>query len=356
MTSQKQIADPTTDQDQALARSLRTAMRFVIGLMLLLAGVWVSSGVVSVPADRQAVVIGFGDAQVKAKQGGGLVWWWPSPIGEVRLIPAASRKFSLEVNDLQPGGVSFDPRVLGYVITGDHAALHVGATVFWRVRDPISYAFLADPQDTRRTREIDSIPKIEQAIRRAFQRAVIHVAAHADINTIRVSGKDAIRRELIVNMNDMLNSRGSMPYAVTVENVEFNIALPRWASDAFSRAQRAQSEADQLIAEAESARANTLAAAEEEAAQIIGSARAVADEMLSQAFVRTKPIAALLASPAQDSAVVRYRLWRDAVDQLLLQANTVTLVPDHDALRVLLPTAGPVGSDAGAPAAPQPQD
>ncbi|MEM9060705.1 MAG: SPFH domain-containing protein [Pseudomonadota bacterium] len=139
--------------------------------MVALAAMWVASGMVSVPADRQAVVIAFGDAEVKAREGGGLVWWWPSPIGEVRLIPAATRKFSLEVKSLEANGVSFDPRVLGYVLTGDQSAIHVGATIFWRVRDPVSYAFLADPEQSRRTREIDAFPKIEQAIRQAFQRA-----------------------------------------------------------------------------------------------------------------------------------------------------------------------------------------
>ncbi|MEM7168605.1 MAG: SPFH domain-containing protein [Pseudomonadota bacterium] len=344
MSEQKQ----SNDQDRALARSMRTAMRFVIALMVILAGVWVASGVVSVPADRQAVVIAFGDAEVKAKQGGGLVWWWPSPIGEVRLIPAASRKFALEAKSLEPkpNGVSLDPRLMGYVITGDHAALHIGATVFWRVRDPVAYAFLADPEQTRRTREIDSFPKIEQAIRRAFQRAVIHVAAHQDINTIRVTGKDYIRRELIAKMNDMLNSQGTMPFEVAIENVEFNTSLPLWARDAFARAQRAQSEADQLIAEAESQRANSLAAAEEEAAQITDSAKAAANEMVSQAIVRTKPIAALAKSGNADRRVVLYRLWRDGIDRLFQQTNTVMIVPAHDNLRVLLPTEAPMVKDS----------
>ncbi|MEM6974321.1 MAG: SPFH domain-containing protein [Pseudomonadota bacterium] len=329
------------EQDQALARSLRTAMRFVLALMVALAGIWLASGMVSVPADRQAVVIAFGDAKVRAQQGGGLVWWWPSPIGEVRLIPAASRKFSLDVKGLEPKGVSFDPRVLGYVITGDHGAIHIGATVFWRVRDPVAYAFLADAETSRRTREIDAIPKVEQAIRRAFQRAVIHTSARVDLNTIRVTGKEQIRRDLIANMNTLLDSRGTMPFAVTVENIEFNSALLTWTQDAFDRAQRAQSEADQMIAEAESARANALALAEESAAQIIGSARAGANEMVSMARVRTKPITALATADPVDRSVVLYRLWRDSIDRLFQQAHTTMIVPDHENLRVLLPTAAP---------------
>ncbi|MEM7061217.1 MAG: SPFH domain-containing protein [Pseudomonadota bacterium] len=341
MTEPTNDQQQTRDQDQALARSLRTALRFVIALMVILASVWVASGMVSVPADRQAVVIAFGDAQVKARQGGGLVWWWPSPIGEIRLIPSASRKFSLEVKSLEANGVSFDPRVLGYVLTGDHGAIHIGATVFWRVRDPIAYAFLADPEESRRTRAIDSFPKIEQAIRRAFQRAVIHTSARVDLNTIRVTGKDQIRRDLIANMNDLLNSRGTMPFAVKIENVEFNTALLMWTQDAFDRAQRAQSEADQLIAEAESQRANALAGAQESASQIIGSAKAAANEMISLARVRTKPIAALAKSDSADRRIVLYRLWRDSIDRLFQQAHTTMIVPDHENLRVLLPTAAP---------------
>ncbi|MEM1277316.1 MAG: SPFH domain-containing protein [Pseudomonadota bacterium] len=341
MTDRINDQQQSGQQDQALTRSLRTAMRFVSALMVALAGVWLASGMVSVPADRQAVVIAFGEAQVKARQGGGLVWWWPSPIGEVRLIPAASRKFALEVKSLEPNGVSFDPRVLGYALTGDQGAIHIGGTVFWRVRDPVAYAFLADPERSRRTREIDAFPKIEQAIRRAFQRAVIHTSARADMNTIRVTGKDQVRRELISNMNDLLNSRGTMPFAVTVENIEFNTDLLLWTQDAFDRAQRAQSEADQLIAEAESARANTLASAEENAAQIIGSARAAANEMISLARVRTKPISALAQSDRADRDVLLYRLWRDSIDRLFQQAHTTMVVPDHENLRVLLPTAAP---------------
>ncbi|MEM6660574.1 MAG: SPFH domain-containing protein [Pseudomonadota bacterium] len=352
MTDRSNDQQQSRDHDQALARSLRTALRFVIVLMVILSAVWLGSGMVSVPADRQAVVIAFGDAQVKAKRGGGLVWWWPSPIGEVRLIPSASRKFSLEANALEPGGVSFDPRVLGYALTGDQGAIHIGGTVFWRVRDPVAYAFLADPEVSRRTREIDTFPKVEQAIRRAFQRAVIHTSAKVDLNTIRVTGKDQIRRDLISNMNDLLNSRGTMPFAVTVENIEFNSALLRWTQDAFDRAQRAQSEADQLIADAESARANTLAEAQEAAAQITGSARAAATEMVSMARVRTKPISALAQAERADRQLVLYRIWRDSIDRLFNQAHTTMIVPDDENLRVLLPTAPPSVAPAPASTAP----
>ncbi|MEM1313433.1 MAG: SPFH domain-containing protein [Pseudomonadota bacterium] len=341
MNGRSDAPERARDQDQALARSLRSALRFVIGLMIALAGVWASSGLVSVPADGQAVVIAFGEARVKARDGGGLVWWWPSPIGEVRLIPSATRKFALEIDSLQPQGVSFDPRVLGYVLTGDHAAVHMGATVFWRVRDPIAYAFLADPAASRRTREIDAFPKIEQAVRRAFQRAAIHVSAREDLMAIRVTGKDRIRRDLISDMNARLDGSGSMPFAVTVENVEFSTALPAWTQDAFDRAQRAQSEADQFIAEAESERANTLAGAQEDAARIIGSARAAANEMVSLARVRTKPIEALAKTDPADRRVVLYRLWRDGTDRLFQQAHATMVVPDHENLRVLLPTAAP---------------
>ncbi|MEM7407418.1 MAG: SPFH domain-containing protein [Pseudomonadota bacterium] len=336
-------------QDQALARSLRTALRFVIVLMVALLAVWVGSGVVSVPADRQAVVIAFGDAQVKASEGGGLVWWWPSPIGEVRLIPAASRKFSLDIKDLEAEGLDFDPRDDGgYVLTGDHGAIHMGATVFWRVRDPIAYAFLADPEQTRRTREIDTFPKIEQAIRRAFQRAAIHTCAQEDLNTIRITGKDRIRRQMVGNMNALLSSSGTMPFAVAIDNVEFSTSLSVWAQEAFDSAQQAQSEADQLIAEAESQRAVTLAVAQENAAQIVGSAKAVANELTSLAIVRTRPIAALAKADSADRRIVLYRLWRDTVDRLFQQAHTTMIVPDHKNLRVLLPTASPVVADGPA--------
>lgn len=352
MSSRTNGQQPSCDQDQALARSLRTALRFVIGLMIALAGVWLASGMVSVPADRQAVVIAFGDAQVKAQRGGGLVWWWPSPIGEVRLIPSASRKFSLEVKALELGGFSHDPRVLGYALTGDQGAIHIGGTVFWRVRDPIAYAFLADPEQSRRTREIDAFPKVEQALRRAFQRAVVHTSAKVDLNTIRVTGKDLTRRDLITNMNELLSTRGTMPFAVTVENIEFNSALLLWTQDAFDRAQRAQSEADQLIADAESERANTLAAAKERAAHTIGSAEAEAIEAVSLATIRTKPIAALTQSRRGDRSLILFRTWRDSIDRLFKQAHTTMIVPEHDNLRVLLPTAPPTTLDAPTTARP----
>ncbi|MEM9784797.1 MAG: SPFH domain-containing protein, partial [Pseudomonadota bacterium] len=259
----------------------------------------------------------------------------------------ANRKFALEIDDLQPRGVSYDPRVLGYVLTGDHGAVHFGATVYWRVRDAVAYAFLADPQTSRRTREIDAFPKVEQAVRRAFQRAAIHVSARKDLMAIRVTGKDQIRRDLISAMNAMLGTGGSMPFAVTVENVEFSTDMLAWTQQAFDRAQRAQSEADQLIAEAESERAATIAQAREDAARIVGSAEATANEMISLARVRTKPIEALAKTDPADRRVVLYRLWRDGTDRLFQQAHATMVVPDHENLRVLLPTAPPnTGEDA----------
>ena len=179
-------------------------------------------------------------------------------------------------------------------------------------------------------------------MRRAFQRAEIHTSAQEDLSTIRISGKDHIRRQLIANMNDMLSSSGSMPFAVAVDNVEFHTALPAGAQNAFDRAQRAQSEADQLIAEAESQRANILATAQENAARITGSAKAAAQEQTSEAIVRTKPITALASAAADDRRVILYRLWRDSIDRVFQQAHTAMIVPDHEQLRVLLPSAAPV--------------
>ncbi|PID71990.1 MAG: hypothetical protein CSB34_04915 [Desulfobulbus propionicus] len=276
-----------------------------------------------------------------------------SPIGEVRLIPSTSRKFSLSVDTFRSTGVNYDPRDNGgYLLTGDHGAIHLGATIFWRVRDPITYAFLADPMEKRQLRDIGSLPRVEQAIRRAFQRAAIHTCAKEDLKTIRITGKDHIRQLIEANMNDLLSSSGSMPFAVAIDTVEFNTNLPAGAQNAFDRAQRAQSQADQLIAEAEGRRANTIATAQQDAAQIIGSAKAAANELISQAIVRTKPITALSKANSSDRKTVLYRLWRDSIDRLFNKADSTMIVPDHDNLRVILPTTTSSSSKSAVEAQP----
>ena len=84
-----------------LAGSVRLGFLMLYAMVFLLAAGWLTTNLRQVPPDSRAVVFRFG--RVNRVQEAGLLLAWPTPIEQVRLLPAPDRQIEYVVPAQQTG-------------------------------------------------------------------------------------------------------------------------------------------------------------------------------------------------------------------------------------------------------------
>jgi hypothetical protein len=91
-----------------LARSVRLGFLMLYAMVFVLAAGWLTTNIRQVPPDSRAVVFRFG--RVNRVQEAGLLLAWPTPIEQVRLLPAADRQIEYKIPAQKSGFESDDHR------------------------------------------------------------------------------------------------------------------------------------------------------------------------------------------------------------------------------------------------------
>ena len=154
-----------TEADPALrgplAGSVRLGFLMLYAMVFLLAAGWLTTNLRQVPPDSRAVVFRFG--RVDRVQEAGLLLAWPTPIEQVRLLPAADRQIEYKVPAQQTGFQSDETDMQlepnddvihlqgdrdlnnsAYLMTGDGNVVSLDATLFFTILDPTAYLLVED--------------------------------------------------------------------------------------------------------------------------------------------------------------------------------------------------------------------
>jgi regulator of protease activity HflC (stomatin/prohibitin superfamily) len=313
--------------------------------VLVLAVLWLLSGIAQIEAGNRAVVLRFG--AVERVIGSGLAWAWPRPFEELVRVPAAERQLTLAVDRLDydgrakgqpPIGLGLDPRSEGYALTGDAGVVHLQGVVTYRVTDPAAYV-LARGQ-------------LEPALQRLFCAAVVAACASRDLDGVMVArtqtgsaGEDSaerrerLRGEVRAGIACRLADLG---FGIEVGRVDLTALLPDRAKPYFDLVLSAEAQAAQLIAGARTDATRYRREAENERTRILQGAAAEAKETVVRAHVVTDPIAALAAesSPARRALLIS-RLYRERIEAILRRAGSVLVVDGAQPVRVYLPGDAP---------------
>lgn len=337
-----------------IAQSVALGFRALYVAAVLLAILWVTSGIREIASDSQVVVSRFGRI-VRAQQTGLLVAW-PRPIEQVKILPGPERQLSQDVSLLLAPSEKYEA-VVGEAnpsatsssvasshaeayLTGDGNVVLLTASLIYRINDPIAYALEED--------------HVGPALDRLFRATAVHITAGRNLNDFLVvqtnSGqsdngqsliglRSEVRERLLRTMNDRLRTLDTSGSSLGVEIEQINLtpSLPPDAKAAFDRVLVATQAADRGVAMANTDAELRRQQADREADQLVSAAQATARETVSKASIDTASILALVhderSYQSRDSLLLREYRARVAN---IMSTGRVTLVDPKSGVRVVL--------------------
>ena len=348
-----------------LAGSVRLGFVMLYAMVLLLGAGWLTTNLRQVPPDSRAVVFRFG--RVNRVQEAGLLLAWPTPIEQVRLLPAVDRQIEYKVVAQETGFQSDETDMQlepnddvihlqgdrdlnnsAYLMTGDGNVVSLDATLFFTITDPTAYLLVED--------------HVRPALQRIFLASAVSLAASrrlddflvaqpdqtvtdateaSDPNAIALAARrQALRSDLVSAVNTRLNAlRGAgEDFGVEISRVDLVALLPPVAKSAFDAVLTAAQIADQEAAAARTDAARMTQEADQQRDQLLAAASAAADERVRTAMAQTDPVDALEAqeTPANRDTLLTHA-YQDQIAAILQHAGEVTAVDMRGGKQLVLP-------------------
>jgi membrane protease subunit HflK len=328
---------PTEDSgSQALSEALRSSFAIVKIIMVVLVIVFLGSGIFTVPPNQRAVILHFGKPSVSAKEqllGPGLHWSWPYPIDEKILIPISEIQnvsssigwyfVSADGTDSQPG-VSLNPAVDGYTLTGDGNIIHARISVDYRIVDPIAYVL--------------NFKDAKEIVPNALDTALIDASAQFNVdNAVRLD-RSGFKDRIVQIFNRSVEQQ---QLGIVVESSKLESIPPRQVNDAFNAVTAAEQESSTTNNAARSAAQTLLSNALSESNSIVNAAISDRTKLLSQVTADAKNFQDLLPAYERNPELLRQRLLTETWAKILTPADDKFLFVDREngnarELRVLL--------------------
>jgi membrane protease subunit HflK len=330
-------------------------MHWWVAVMVVLYAV---SGITVVQPDETAVVLRWGrlvgDTPATQEHGPGLLFALPRPVDEV--VRVQSRHvWQLAIETLATrsafaaSGSTLDPLTVGYALTGDDNIVHVNMMARYRVRDPAEWAFYG--------------PLAEDILRVEVSAAMVRSLGEMGVDHV-LSDR---RKELIAVATRRAQAGLDAVHAgLALVSLELtHLAPPAVLLKDFDAVQSAYIAAETQRKAAQAYAQNVVPAARAKADAAVQSARADAAAARARARGDADAFLALEREYRANPAVVRERLYRDAVERAIGAAREVRWVPPppaagrYEGMRLLVtpqavgstpPAAGP--APAGTPNLP----
>lgn len=338
---------PANDFGGPWAESAEWAFRFLFLLVGLIAIGWIFSGIHRIPADSQAVVFRFGNAV--RTQGPGLLLAWPAPIERVAVLPSPARQIEFQLPRLADSEtayavitgayVSYDPRAnTAILLTGDFSVIHLQATLFYQIVDPVAYVICGK--------------HVGPALQRLFLASAVATIGGRDLDSVMVARPEtatqpaevALRERLRSDLASAVNGRLAelaqqhVGLGIQVSRVDLSASIPSGAKTAFDHVLTVTQEAQRNIALARTKAVLATQAARQESERIATDAAASAAESVNDARARTATIGAL-GFYSQDSShtMLLQRLYYQRIGRLFRRIGHIETVDRDGSVHEILP-------------------
>jgi HflK protein len=297
-----------------IVRYLRHAIELiVIGTVVL---GWFSTCFTSVPAGSRAVRMFLGRYQ-PVPLAPGLHVTWPWPVEQLEIVETETiRQISLGFDKDLSGPVLWnEPHFEGEknLLIGDgESLLTIDVPIFYRISDPVRY--------------LETTTNAEQALLALAERKLIQVAGSRDSFQIMTEGRAEIAAALRASLQKEVDRLGLGLQIVFVGLKD--VHPPVDVASAYQEVVSAQEEKDKIVDLARATRAKVLPEARAEANRIRVEQDANYRQRVATAQGATARFSAIIQADRENSAVFRFRLKLDVIEQVLGKANkTILAVP-----------------------------
>ena len=285
-----------------------------IGLILIIiAFVWLASGLYRVGPDEQGVVLRFGKF-VKTTQPG-LHYHIPIPVETVE-TPKVTKVNRIDIGFRserdsgfsQGGGVADVPQE-SLMLTGDENIVNIDFSVFWVIKDAGKFLFeIQDPEGT---------------VKAAAETAMREVIAKSKIQPVLTEGRAQIEietQEIIQSILDEYNS------GIQITQVQTQKAdPPDQVIDAFRDVQAARADMERSKNEAEAYANDVIPRARGEAAKIMQAAEAYKQKVVAQAEGEASRFISIYNEYAKAKEVTQERMYLETMEKVLADIDKVII-------------------------------
>ncbi|WP_415299645.1 FtsH protease activity modulator HflK [Candidatus Pelagibacter sp. Uisw_134_02] len=285
-----------------------------IGLILIIiAFVWLASGLYRVGPDEQGVVLRFGKF-IKTTQPG-LHYHIPLPVETVQ-TPKVTKVNRIDIGFRserdsgfsQGGGVADVPQE-SLMLTGDENIVNIDFSVFWVIKDAGKFLFeIQDPEGT---------------VKAAAETAMREVIAKSRIQPVLTEGRAQIEietQEIIQSILDEYNS------GIQITQVQTQKAdPPDQVIDAFRDVQAARADMERSKNEAEAYANDVIPRARGEAAKIMQAAEAYKQRVVAASEGEASRFVSIYNEYAKAKQVTKDRMYLETMEKVLADIDKVII-------------------------------
>jgi membrane protease subunit HflK len=293
--------------------------RVVAGVVTVIAGLWLASGLYIVNPGERGVVLLFG--RLVGQTEPGLRYRLPAPIESHTVVNVAGvrrAEIGFRAGDRSAARAAPGESLM---LTGDENIVDVQLFVQYLVHDPVKFLFRArDPE-----RALQSSAEI------ALRAAVGQNTIDYTMTDGRVEVQDRVKKQL----QALLDLYGTGLLATEVRLLV--VDPPKEVKEAFHDVVRAWEDHERLIKEADGYRESVIPKARGEAVQMLRAAEAYREQRLIRAQGDADRFLRIQDEYRKAEAVTRDRLYLEMIDRVLPKTHKVVLDADKGGVVPLLP-------------------
>lgn len=326
-----EVFNPEEENNQEPKRKKTPHIKTIVSIIILiLIGIYLSTGVYQVGSSEVALVKTFGKYQ--STQGPGIHIHAPVPfqshvIVDIRSIQKVEIGFRTTRGGANPSYSSYDDE--SNMITSDENILNIEAVVQYRIGEPEKTAFNI-------INDYDLVKFTTESILRER-------VALSEIDEVLTTARDKIAMETAQKVQETLDSYNA---GILIENVYLqDVTPPDPVVAAFDDVNNAKQDKEKIINEANRYSNDIIPRAEGEAEQILRQAESYAFEQVADAEGETQRFLAILEEYKNSEDVTRKRLILDAINSML-QSSKIKVISENDSTLKLLNLDQILGGDS----------
>ena len=302
---------------RALTEALQSSFKVVRVIMVILAVVFLGSGITRVENNTKALHLQFGKYVDTLDPG--LVWAWPNPIDKIVEIQTTSLSTNITSdvgyrtadNDEPQASMSFQPTYDGYTLTGDGNVLHIKAEMRFSLDETKG--------DTIRKYKF-GFSDIQSLLTNVLDNAVYHASASR-------SAIDAYKNK--TELGKAIERR----VKETIEKIDSDLQLkiellpevkvPLDVMPVFDAFSTVVEERSKMVKDAEAYAVSTLAKARGQAEVIKGGGKTAANVLLTSVEAEEKAFSAQRSYYEENPLLFEQRLVAETMQRVLTNAVDV---------------------------------